>query len=219
MKRSFVLILLCLSAFAFSLNAETPQQRSQWRHEVRLGWGDQMFEMVAWQNPQYIINNMPEDLLFSYKENYRYTQHIFGEYQYRYNGWLGFGGMMDVSSFIWDNTVRNGKGTEVSRDKFQSATNIVLMPTVRFSYFNREYFSLYSGLGIGLDINTGSEKDGWGRNTAVSSAVNLTLIGLSFNYEQWFAAAEFGGMFAMNGANYVYLLASRMVSVSVGMRF
>lgn len=214
-----IFIVAAATISAASLRAETAQQRSQWRHEVRIGWGDQMFEKKAWQNPQYIINNMPNNVFFDYKENYRYNQHIFGEYQYRSNKWLSFGGMLDVSSFTWDNTVRNGAGSETHRVKNQIAANIVLMPTVRFSYCNIKYFSVYSGVGLGIDINTGSEMNGYGEKTVVSSAFNLTLVGAALNYDRWFASAEFGGMFALNGANYIYMLASRMISVSVGIRF
>lgn len=207
----------CLSVL--ELKAETPEQRAKAKHEVRIGWGDQMFESVMWHNPQYIINNMPESATYGYKERYRYTQHIFAEYQYRPLKWLGVGGMLDFSGFIWDSNLRNGKGELITSLKNQTNFNVVIMPTVRFSYCNINYFSMYSGLGIGLDINTGSETDGFGRHTVCAPAFNLTLVGASVNYEQWFLNVELGAMAAMRGMNYVYMLGSRLVSVSVGLRF
>lgn len=212
--------LFLLAGFSTEiLRAETPAERSERKHEIRIGWGDQMFESVIWHNPQYIINNMPETSTYTYKERYRYTQHLFAEYQYRFNKWFGLGGTLDVSACLWDKTHRNGKGDLVDVAKNQNFINIVLMPTVRFSYCNKPHFNMYSGLGVGLDINTGTELDGYGRRTAYAPAFNLTVVGASFNYQQWFASVELGAMAALRGMDYVYMLGSRLVSVSVGMRF
>lgn len=218
-KKAVILILLAASLFAGELKAETPEFRSEKKHEVRIGWGDQMFETVMWHNPQYIINNMPSSVTYTYKERYRYTQHLFAEYQWRANKWFGVGGLVDASACLWDLNRRNGKGELVESVKNQNFVNIVVMPTVRFSYCNKQYFNMYSGLGIGLDVNAGSETDGYGRHAVCAPAFNLTVVGFSFNYEQWFLNAELGAMAALRGMDYVYMLGSRLVSVSVGMRF
>lgn len=208
------MLMVCISAAA-----ENRQQRADSPHEIRVGWGDQLFETLMWNKPAYIISNMPIDVRYTYNEHYRYTQHAFVEYQYRMKKWFGIGCMLDNSAFIWDEVVRNGAGAEVSRDKRHYAMNTVLMVTNRFTYFNREHFNLYSGIGIGFDVNSGTEKDGLGRYAVVSPAVNFTVIGASVNYDRYFATVEYGGMSAVRHMQYVYMLKSRMFSAGIGIRF
>lgn len=220
MKKDFIVLCMMLSSvLCFQANAETKEQRKEMKHEVRIGWGDQMFESLAWRNPQFIVNNTNASDSYNYKENYRYTQHLFAEYQYRLNSWFGVGGMLDVSSCMWDNVKRNGLGQQTATAKNQYFANIVIMPTARFTYCSTKHFNLYSGLGVGLNINTGTETDGYGRHTVMAPAINLTGVGASFNYKQWFAAVELGGMISLSGKDYIYMLGSRMISASIGMRF
>lgn len=219
-KKMTLFLTLALGCLAcFDAGAETREERLQQRHEIRIGWGDQIFESTVWRNPPVVINTMPEDKRYTYKENYKYTQHVFGEYQYRLNKCIGLGAMVDYSSCRWDNVVRNGKGAEVSREGGNYFANIAVMPTIRFTYLNSPWVNLYSGIGYGININTGTEVDGFGKKTAYSHAVNLTLIGLSGSWRMLFAGVELGGMYALKNKDCVYMLNSRLVSVNVGVRF
>ena len=119
----------------------------------------------------------------------------------------------------WDDVTRNGAGLEVSRSKNHYFYNVVLMPTVRFTYFFHENVNLYSGLGIGLDINGGTEKNAFGKKTEVGAAVNITLIGISANYDRWFWTVDFGGMYALQNTNKIYMASSRIINVGFGARF
>lgn len=219
MKRYITIMILLCSLLPCTLHAESKEQREARKHEVRIGWGDQMFEKFIWHNPQYIVNTMQDTDMLPYKENYRYTQHIFAEYQYRLKSWLGLGLMFDGSAVLWDNTLRNGKGSLVKTEGKQYFANLAIVPTIRFTYFNWKYISMHSGLGIGMNINTGTETDGYGKHTVACPAINLNLFGASFNYEQWFAAVELGGLYALKGAQECYMLNSKLVSVSIGIRF
>lgn len=219
-KKLTLILALALGTLAhFDAGAETRDDRLQRRHEVRVGWGDQIFESTMWRNPDVVINTMPEDKRYTYKENYRYSQHVFGEYQYRLNKCIGLGALVDYSSCHWDNVVRNGKGAEVSRERGNYFANIAVLPTIRFTYLNSPWINLYSGVGAGLDINTGTETDGYGRKTAYAPAVNLTFFGLSASWRMIFAGVELGGMYALKSKDCVYMLNSRLVSVNVGVRF
>ena len=189
------------------------------RNEIRIGWGDQLFESLVWHNPTSIATTMPASAQYEYNESYRHHQHIWVEYQYRFCHWLGLGGMMDISEVGWDAVTRNGRGTEVARDRKNYFYNLVIMPTVRFTYFHHENVNIYSGLGFGMDINGGTETDGWGRHTVVAPAINLTLVGVSANYKRWFAAFDYGGMYALTNTNYIYMVKSRMLNLSIGARF
>lgn len=186
-------------------------------HELRVGWGDQIFESLVWYNkPYYTL--YPESFIGEYDENYRYAQHWFVEYQYRIKYWFNFGVMIDYSGVLWDKVQRNGHGTELKREKNCHFHNIAALLTMRFTYVHTKYVQMYSGLGAGLNINTGSEIDYWGRKTVIAPALNLTVLGMSVGNEQWFGAIEFGGLYSLMNSNEVYLAGSRMLTASVGVR-
>ncbi len=217
-KRIFIGITL-LCAGCLLVFAEDRFAYLNMRNEVRIGWGDQLFESLVWHNPTSITTTMPASATYQYKERYRHHQHIWAEYQYRFNHWFSLGGMLDISEVGWDLVTRNGQGAELARNSNNYFYNLVIMPTIRFTYFHHEYVNIYSGLGIGMDINGGTELDGNGRNTAAGAAVNFTLVGVSANYQRWFCAFDFGGMYALKNANAIYMLKSRMLNFSIGARF
>lgn len=209
-----------LLVLAFDASAESRPHRDSTRHEVRIGWGDQMFEKFVWQKPQYIISNMDESFRKTYNEHWSYSQHWFAEYSWRVNRWFGLGAMIDASGCVWDEVTRNGLGNEVARSKGHNFWNLTMMPTFRFTWFNSQYVSLYTSLGAGLGINGGSEVDGKGRHTLCGLALDLALIGVTVDWSDWCAFAEVGGLSSVrNIKSSIFMLNSRMVSVGVGYRF
>jgi hypothetical protein len=186
-------------------------------HYLRVGWGDQLFETLIWRDLGH-QNDLPQDYEAKYDENFRYTQHWFVEYLYRLNYRYSFGLLMDYSGVVWDNVLRNGKGEELGREVNREFHNIAIVPTVRFSYKRYEYVSLYSAIGAGLNVNTGTETDYKGRETVVAPAINITLLGVSVSKGRWYGALEVGGMLSFNSAEEVYMLGSRIMTASVGVR-
>lgn len=186
-------------------------------HYLRVGWGDQLFETLIWRDLGH-QNDLPQDYEAKYDENFRYTQHWFVEYLYRLNYRYSFGLLMDYSGVVWDNVLRNGKGEELGREANREFHNIAIVSTVRFSYKRYEYVSLYSAIGAGLNINTGTETDYKGRETVVAPAINITLLGVSVGKGRWYGALELGGMLSFNSAEEVYMLGSRIMTASVGVR-
>ena len=93
------------------------------------------------------------------------------------------------------------------------------MPTFRFTYFFHPNVNIYSGLGIGLGINGGTETNGKGRHTDVGAAVNLTVVGVSANYDRWFWTLDLGGMYSLKDANTIFMASSRIISIGLGARF
>jgi hypothetical protein len=215
-KITLLLSLICLSMM---VTAETKWDYVNRRNEIRIGWGDQLFESLVWHNPTSITRTMPAEATYQYKERYRHNQHVWAEYQYRFKHWFSLGGMIDMSEVGWDVVTRNGQGTELARDKKNYFYNLVIMPTIRFTYFHHPNVNIYSGLGIGMDMNGGTEVDGKGRHTALGAAVNFTLVGVSANYDRWFCAFDLGGMYALKNANAIYMASSRIMNVSIGARF
>lgn len=189
------------------------------RNELRIGWGDQLFESLIWHNPTSIITTMPDSYQQVYKENYSYNQHVWMEYQWRFTHWFSLGAMVDFSHVGWDEVTRNGKGAELNRKEEQFFYNAVIMPTIRFTYFHHENVNFYSGLGVGLDINGGTETNALGNHTDVGAAINLTVFGISANYQRWFWTVDCGGLYALKNMNTIFLMSSRIVNVGMGVRF
>lgn len=217
MRKLYILLLLC--CVCSYVGAENKWAYQENRNELRIGWGDQLFESLMWHNPTYIVTTMPESHEQVYHENYHHDQHIWVEYQWRFTNWFGLGGMFDMSEVHWDDVTRNGKGVETSRSRGHYFYNLVIMPTVRFTYFHHENVNLYSGLGIGLGINGGTESAADGRKTDVGAAVNITLFGVSANYQRWFWTVDFGGLYSLKNANTIFMASSRIINVGFGARF
>lgn len=217
MKRLLpILMTLCL---VLPLMAEDVTHRAEHPHMLRLAWGDQHFEHIAWHASLQPVNNLPATYTATYNESFRYTQHWSLEYQNRLNHWFSYGGLVDGSGVLWDQVMRNGLGQELSRDPGHHLYNLVMMPTVYFTYLHHPYVSLHSGLGIGLNINGGSEKDMYGRTVVCAPAVNLTLIGISAWYKEWFASVDLGAMLSMTNGQTIYMFGSRIFSVAIGVTF
>lgn len=209
--------MLCSIAVVGS--AENKWTHITQRNELRIGWGDQLFESLIWHNPTSIITTMPDSYQQVYKENYSYNQHVWMEYQWRFTHWFSLGAMVDFSHVGWDEVTRNGKGAELNRKEDQFFYNAVIMPTIRFTYFHHENVNFYSGLGIGLDINGGTETNALGNHTDVGAAINLTVFGISANYQRWFWTVDCGGLYALKNMNTIFLMSSRIVNVGMGVRF
>ncbi|MEE1254114.1 MAG: hypothetical protein UHJ11_03560 [Paludibacteraceae bacterium] len=216
-NKIFFLLLLCSIAVVGS--AENKWTHITQRNELRIGWGDQLFESLIWHNPTSIITTMPDSYQQVYKENYSYNQHVWMEYQWRFTHWFSLGAMVDFSHVGWDEVTRNGKGAELNRKEEQFFYNAVIMPTIRFTYFHHENVNFYSGLGIGLDINGGTETNALGNHTDVGAAINLTVFGISANYQRWFWTVDCGGLYALKNMNTIFLMSSRIVNVGMGVRF
>lgn len=217
--RNKIYLLLALCCLSMGVAAENKWDHINRRHEIRIGWGDQLFETLMWHKPTNITTTLPATWQKTYHENYSYNQHLWLEYQYRVTHWFSVGGMIDMSEVDWTDVVRNGKGAEVSRQPGHYFYNTVIMPTVRFTYFFHDNVNIYSGLGFGMDINGGTETNAKGRYTDVGAAINITVIGVSANYDRWFWMVDFGGMYALKNTNTIFMASSRIINVGLGVRF
>lgn len=194
------ILLLLLLLFPSAAHALTKEQRIVLPHEIRLGWGDMLFETAMWNQT-------------STANNHRYTGHIFTEYQYHIKDWLSVGAQIDYEQVLWNTPTATPDNSEQ-----QYFFNLSLLPTVRFTYFFHEYVNLYSALSVGLNINSGTQTDYKGRQTAYAPAFALTLLGVSVGKDHWFGAIEIGALNALNDKQEIYMLGSRLFTISVGYR-
>jgi hypothetical protein len=209
MKKNLLLIL-------FLLLGAIPAASQ--KHTVRLGWGDMMYETAVFHaSPSHTFvtpSALPEDFSVREKFGYGYTGHIFAEYLYRAGRNVRLGGMMDFEGIFWKEADfdrnHNVKGAVQNVNNY----DLSLIPTVRFDYFNHETVSLYSGLGLGLLMafdNIGGFE--------LSPVSDFHLIGVEVGRGHWAGAAEFGFMTALSAGNKVYMLGSKLISVSVNYRW
>ena len=219
MKRILTVILLCLISVPFARAGECTQTSDRPVHELSLGFGDQLFENLVWQNPPFIVDNMGEGWSELYREKYRYTQHWFFDYYCNLSEHLAVGARADISACLWDEVLRSGKGSEISREADCFFMNISLLPKARWSWYHSQALRVYSALGIGLNINTGTEADAEGHRTACALAVDLTLAGVQYSFGKWYAFGELGGLTSLRDKNTIYMLGSRLISLGVGLKF
>ena len=163
---------------------------AQYKHLVRVGWGDVLYEKLVFH---------PTDGTSAHT----YSGHWFADYQYQITPLVSVGGQADFQSICWtkDNArVRN--------------YDLCILPTVRFTYFRREWVRLYSGVGLGALVtwdNAGG-KD-------MAPALNLNSIGVQVGKGHWCGSVDLGLMAALKGTNRIYMFGSRLVSVSVNYRW
>ena len=190
------------------------------RNEIRIGWGDQLFESLVWHNPTYTVTTMPATWTNTTKENYRHHQHLWLEYQYRFSHWFSLGAMMDMSEVGWDNVTRNGTGTILHTGDPQYFYNLVFMPTLRFTWVFHPYVNLYSAAFVGLTINGGTEQDFLtGRHTVLYPAFGLTMLGCRVGGKGWYGTVEWGGLSALRDINSISMASSRIIAVSLAYQF
>jgi len=207
MKRFFLIISLL--AFSVALGA---QERS--RHQVRLGWGDPLFETLAFHSSlkgEYASSaSLPTGFTREETFSYGYTGHIFGEYLYRCSKVVSVGVQMDFESIFWK------KGTfDAGHNMIGEATpvrnfDVDIIPTVRFTYLDTPWVRLYSGIGLGILLGF-DNAGGFG----AAPALNLNFLGAEVGKGPWGGALELGMLNAMKDSHHIYQLGSRLFSVSV----
>ena len=212
MKR--LLLVVCLLSVPPGLAAASPKDSLGMRHQVRVGWGDMLFETMAFHaSPTHLYANpqaLPENFRLHESFDYGYTGHFFAQYQYRASRVVRVGGMLDVEGIFWKEGYFDRNHQLVGKATAVRNYNLVVMPTVRFDYFRRPVVSLYSGLGTGLLLaldNAGG--------SALSPALNLNLIGIQLGRGHWSGSVELGAMIALSGAYKIYMVGSRLLSFSL----
>lgn len=195
-KKKYLFTAALLLLLALPGRAQAP-----FRHEVRLGWGDMLFETMAFHASSTHQFPGGKPTTFPYQENrdYGYTGHFFAEYRYHLLKWLSLGMQADFQGIFW-----------TTEKNFRSKNyDLTLLPNVRFTYFRSEWVRLYSGLGAGLLIAWDNE-----RNTETAPAFSLNLIGVQVGKGPWSGSFEINPMISQKGDN-IYLVGARIFSVSV----
>ena len=212
MRRNICILLFVCSLVPLVSRAETKETRSAQKHEVRIGYGDPMYETMRWKDEPNKLG-----VPMNARQNYRYTGHIYGEYMYRVNSWLGVGGQLDFGATMFDyNSYQlDDKGNQfLASSDYRYFYDVCVMPAVRFTYYHHEWVNLYSGVQLGVGIH-----GDYRSRSEVGCAFGITALGVSVGRNHWFGTAEFGGISNMQSLTAIYLLWTKWFNVSVGYRF
>ena len=181
-------------------------QGSATPHQVRLGWGDMLFETMAFHP-----GTSPDGLR---SHDFGYTGHIFAEYRYQFTKVVGFGGKADFESIFWKETPCDWHWNPTGETVPVRNYNLCIIPTVQFTYFRKEWVELYAAVGAGALIAFDNA-----RKVEAAPALDLTLLGIWMGKDHWGATLEIGGLNALTTPHRIYMLGSKMASVSVTYRW
>lgn len=205
-------ILTAFFAIACFSTAVSAADGGPQKHSVRIGWGDPLYETAVYHSTSAHIfdysSGVSGDYLVAERFNYKYSGHVFAEYRYSFSSLFSAGAMLDYEGISWENGIfdRNHKLVQEKPDGHYR--NIVIMPTARFSYFRKGPVSVYSGLGAGLLISVASKAE-------FSPAFYVNAIGVEYGKGHWSGAIDLGALNAMTDLDNIYMLGSRLVSISI----
>ena len=146
--------------------------------------------------------------------SFGYTGHIFTEYRYRFTPVVGFGAQVDFESIFWKETLCDNYWKPVGDTVPVRNYNLCLIPTLQLNYFRREWVELYFGIGIGALIAFDNS-----HHVEAAPAVDMALLGIWMGKGHWGGALELGGLSAILSTDKIYMLGSRMISVSFNYRW
>ncbi len=214
--KSFVVITL-LSLFSVSSFASLTDS-TYLHHEVRVGWGDMLFETAVfhdsprhfWANPEAIS---PEYSIME-KYDHAYTGHFFAEYQYNFKSWLALGFQVDFEGIFWKETTYDRYHSPISGTTDLKNYDLSLMPILRFTYFRGKWVNLYSNIGGGMLIAFDNQ-----RECEIAPVFTTSLFSVSVGQGHWFGSVELGLMGALLNQQKIYMLGSRLFNVSLSYKF
>ena len=158
------------------------------RHEAQFGLGDPVIYFGEAYD-EYYYSPYEKDINWfgsdAYTKTRIYTPAISATYHYRLLKWLSVGGFVSYSgTFSQKTNIITGED-ESLQDHF-----ITIAPSVRFTYMNRKYVTLYSGLAAGITYQI-SVNDMNTRMIWSSLGAQLTAFGVSVGHK-WFGYTEVG---------------------------
>lgn len=222
MKRLFLFlpILAILLCNVQTMHAETAEERTTWPNELRLTFSPWLYESLIWhERPHFDYHGAGSDnTVFAENHNFVYTPHMGVDYMRHINSWCSVGVLMDFQYTGW-NKVRYNNQDAVTGQSKECFYNLSIVPSVQFTYLWHPNVNLYSAIGLGMDINGGTETNLQGKHTALGAAINITMLGLRVGKGRWYGCAEVGGLYALKNMNAIYMIGARIISVGAGVGF
>ena len=196
MRRVYFTIMLfifsCNVVFAQEIElVQTVNDPNAWktqrpRHEVQFGVGDPVIYNLAFLDNYYYFDSYYNDWFKSddYLTRRILTPALSATYHYRLLKWLSVGGYISYSAaFSEGKNIITGKNFAY-QDHF-----LAIAPSIRFSFLNRKYVSLYAGLAVGITYQFSTDNDNAGVNYQILG--QATAFGISVG-KKWFGFTEVG---------------------------
>ena len=189
MKKLITLTAIIFCTFG-ALFAETPENRKENPHEIRIGIADSYMEACLENGGLRFKTVAPYPYQYG---PLNHTGHIFVDYQYRINNWFSAGVNIDyLHSWYY---VYPNLGQDFDK-KTNSGFKLTILPTLKFTYFHNEMIDLYSSFGIGGHFFYNNYENFYmSRNLGI--AFDACALGIAVGKKQWFGAFELGGTTAI----------------------
>lgn len=217
MKKIILFLCLSLSVSFLAHAGGRNREHVHLPHSISIIVSDALWEQVIYHDIaglDYSLSN-PNYTYFE-KNNYAHTPHMAVEYAYRFVPWFELAIQTDFQLTTWDANEITGGKTESSRNCFY---NLSFIPEARFIYLRRQWVEMHSGLGVGLDINGGSEVfPGKGHSVNVL-AFDLNYVGVSVGKNHWHGTFDLGGTFALLDTSTIFMASSRIFRIGLTYSF
>lgn len=200
MKKAVVLVFIICGILGVGAQTVDDSWKKHSRHELTMGFSDPLPQTFICQTFHPILpqawatsDSKPQNWFVtdSYISRYGITAPITLTYKYRAAKWLWVGA--SVSYFGIYSSFRDRFTDQVIA---HSNTNMVnISPVLQFSWLNRKYITLYSGISGGLSLifgkNFSQETEQVTQDTYLFGNFQLTAIGIKAG-KKWFGFAEVG---------------------------
>ena len=198
MKKLFLILIIVSLGWSLSAQEETPSwKETLQRHDIQIGIGDPILPALA--SGHYIVlascpNHLWQQTAFdwfgpdTYKGIYC-TPNISIGYKYRLAKWFWLGATVSYTCFL------ENRHDRVTNVKISSERDhiISIMPSVRFSWLNKKYVTLYSGLSLGYAVDIIQYKSQTEKYSTAEHGVGfqLTAVGVHVG-RKWYGFTEIG---------------------------
>lgn len=211
MKKLLISLILIFLGWSLSAQEDTLSWKQQFqRHDIQIGFGEPLLpslvtnQIYRFGKPDYYVEQAAVDWFGpdTYTPGRFFTPTFSVGYKYRFAKWFWFGGTISYTGF-YQNYFDRVSGKKVATNM----THVIcIMPSVRFSWLNKKYVTLYSGLSLGYVMGIDRYKTSDSRYTDVyhGAAFQLTAVGVHVG-KQWYGFAEVGlGMLGVFQAGFGY---------------
>lgn len=208
MKKVFFFLVMMGLTVALNAQEELSWKQTLPRHDIQLGFGDPAiifaasgkvdFTLPFWLNYRYTPPTTFSADDWFYNDVRRKTvaiPTINFEYRYRFAKWFWFGGAVSYTALF------DRREDRITHELLSKTTDhyISIMPSVRFSWLNTKYITLYSGLSAGLIMGFSEAYEQVGSTLAdrpyhyvtLDFAGQLTAVGIQGG-KNWYGFAEVG---------------------------
>ena len=195
MKRLFLFLIIVSLGWNLSAQKDTLSwKQTLKRHDIQIGIGDPILPAIATGHIKSHLDYYYEPTASDWfsPDAYRcvfWTPNISVGYKYRLAKWFWLGATVSYTGLydVYYDRITNKKVSS------ESDHIITIMPSVRFSWLNKEIVTLYSGLSVGYAIDIYHSNYLYPRYTDCEHGAffQLTAVGVHVG-RKWYGFAEIG---------------------------